>query len=322
MKRLLKIVGGLVAVVFVGGTGTYIWASVATARTLARTFGVHAVEFPIPFPLSDEERAELDLTEEDAAAMATNRAVERGQHLVEARYGCTECHGSDFSGGVMVDAFPLGRLLGPNLTSGEGSRTLSYTSVDWDRMVRHGVRPDSRSTAMPSVDFELMSDQELSDIVAYIETMPPVDNVVPPVTLGPLGKILVATGALPLAADLIERHDADHLEFPPTAEVSIAFGQHLAAVCTGCHTAELAGGPIPGGDPSWGPAANLTPHAEGLGSWSYDDFVIAMREGRGPDGVALLTPMDLMVPYATEMTEVEMEALWTYLQSVPPVASR
>jgi hypothetical protein len=47
-----------------------------------------------------------------------------------------------------------------------------------------------------------------------------------------------------------------------------------------------------------------------------------MREGRGPDGVALLTPMDLMVPYATEMTEVEMETLWTYLQSVPPVASR
>lgn len=35
---------------------------------------------------------------------------------------------------------------------------------------------------MPAIDFQLMSDQELSDIVAYIEGLPPVDADVAPVT--------------------------------------------------------------------------------------------------------------------------------------------
>ena len=88
-----------------------------------------------------------------------------------------------------------------------------------------------------------------------------------------------------------------------------------------CHGADFAGGPIVGGDPSWVPARNLTPHATGMGGWSYEQFVAAMREGRRPDGTALLEPMTLLLPYAQRMTDVEMEALWRYLQSLPAVAS-
>ena len=51
-----------------------------------------------------------------------------------------------------------------------------------------------------------MSDQELSDIVTYIRSVPPVDNEVPGVALGPLGKVLVATGQLPLAVERIREH--------------------------------------------------------------------------------------------------------------------
>ena len=98
--------------------------------------------------------------------------MERGRHLVTARYGCAECHGANFGGGVMVDAFPLGSLLGPNITTGQGSRTLQYSPADWDRIVRHGVLPDGRPAVMPSIDFVQMSDQELSDIIAYIRSFP------------------------------------------------------------------------------------------------------------------------------------------------------
>ena len=44
-----------------------------------------------------------------------------------------------------------------------------------------------------------------------------------------------------------------------------------------------------------------------------------MREGVRPDGTELRLPMTMMVPAARNMTDVEMEALWLYLTSVPGV---
>ena len=322
MKRILKVFGAALLLLAVCGGGLLLWASAGSARALSRTVDTHHVAFPIPLPIPAEEVERLGLSEAEAEDLARERALERGRHLVSARYACAECHGEDFGGGVMVDAPIMGRLLGPNLTTGAGSRTMAYTAADWDRMVRHGVRPDGRPTGMPSEDFQLMSDQELSDIVTYIRSLPPVDNVVPPVTLGPLGKVLVATGRLHLSADRIATHDQPHSAAPPVSEVSVEYGRHLTGVCTGCHGGDLAGGPIAGGDPNWAPARNLTPHATGLADWTYPQFVTAMRDGMRPDGTPLLPPMTSVVPYAQRMTDVEMEAIWVYLRSVPAVATR
>ena len=321
MKRVLRGVGigaaGLILLV----AGLYAWASLATNRATARTVEVHAVDFPVPFPLTAEERAELGIEDPDEAErVALERARERGQHLVEARYACGECHGDNFGGGIMVDAFPLGSLLGPNLTSGRGGVVSEYTVADWDRIVRHGVLPDGRVAVMPSEDFLRMSDQELSDIIAYIGSLDPVDNEVPRSRFGPLGRILVATGQIHWSADMIDSHFDTHRERPPPAEVSVAFGEHLAGVCAGCHGMELTGGPIVGGDPAWGPAANLTPHADGLAGWSFDDFRRAMLENRRPDGSEIVEPMSFVTPFAQRMTEVELEALWVYLASLEPRA--
>jgi mono/diheme cytochrome c family protein len=318
MKLVLKILAVVLVALVLLGTGIYTWASMAANRTLSRTLESHTLEVPVPFPLAAEEIQEQGLTPDEAQDLALQRALERGRHLVEARYACTECHGENFAGGVMVDAFPIGRLLGPNLTSGQGGVTAGYTTADWDRIVRHGLLPDGRPTVMPSEDFFLMSDQELSDIIAYIQAAAPVDNEVLPVRLGPLGRILVATGQIHLSADMVEDHHRPHAELPPPAEASVEFGRHLVAVCTGCHGPELLGGPIAGGDPSWAPAANLTPHEEGLAGWSYEDFVRAMREGVAPDGREIVEPMTLTMPYALRMTDVELEAMWVYLQSLPP----
>ena len=326
MKLVLKILGALLLVLVLAAGAGYLWVSNSSDRILSRTIETHTVDFQIPFPLTEEEIAEAeasdeDFTVEEGQQLALERAVERGRHLVEARYFCVACHGDDFSGGVMVDVPILGRLLGPNLTSGAGSRTADYSPADWDRTVRHGVLPDGRPSAMPAEDFQRVSDQELSDVVAYIGSFPPVDNEVPSPTLGPLGKFLMTIGALRLSADLIESHDASHTEHPPPAEASTDFGRHLAGTCFSCHSSDLAGGPILGGDPAWGPAANLTPHADGIGSWTFEQFDATMRTGIRPDGTAVLEPMSLTIPYTQNMTDVEMEALWLYLQSVPAVAS-
>jgi cytochrome c553 len=314
MKTALKVLGVLVLLVLLAGGGAYVWASSSSTRMLDRTITTHSIDFPIPFPLDSAVAAGLD--DEEVRALAFDRAVERGSHLVSARYVCVECHGQNLGGGTMVDVPMLFQLFGPNLTGGPGSRVGTFTPADWDRIVRHGVFPDGKPAAMPAGDFERMSDQELSDIIAYIRSLPPVDNQAPPRRLGPMGKLLMATGQLQLSADEIDDHDAPHVAMPPAADTTLEFGAHLAGVCTGCHSASLAGGPIVGGDPSWPPAANLTP--TGLGSWTYEQFVTALREARRPDGTTLLPPMDGVAPYAQRMTDVELRALWMYLQSLPP----
>lgn len=318
VKTVLKIVVGIVLVLILLGAAGYIWASGAAADARSRVVVTHDVSFPIPAPLGEDEVAELDLTPGEAAAVAMERAVERGRHLVEARYGCAECHGGDFGGGVMMEAGPVATFRGPNLTLGEGGVTRDYTPADWDRAVRHGVLPDGRLSTMPSEDFQMMSDQELGDIIAYIRSFPNVDNEVEAVRYGPIGKVLVATGSMGFSADRVTNHAEPHPSEPPPAEVTVEFGRHLSGICTGCHRIDFSGGPI-GGDPSWAPAANLTPHEEGIAGWSFDDFERALLEGVRPDGTELLPPMNLVMPYANNMTPVEREALWLYLQSLPPV---
>ena len=320
--KVLRILGiGLAGLVLVA-LGVYAWASYAAGRKLSRNYQVHTVNFPIPFPAREQELGNKQLPASAAIRLAHAEALERGKHLVESRYGCRACHGSDFGGGVMVDDAALGRILGPNLTSGKGSVTAGFRAADWDRIVRHGLKRNGTPALMPSQDFQRMSDQELSDVVVFLRSQPPVDRQVPPPTLGPVGKILVATGKLPLSADLIGQHNTAHPATPPEAGLTLDFGRHVAATCMGCHRDDLGGGPIVGGDPSWPPAANLTPGPDGLGEWTFTQFAGVMRQGKRPDGTALRPPMVEVVPYAQRMTQTELQALWSYLRSVPAVADR
>ncbi len=218
MKLVLKIVLGLVLGLVVVAAAVYLWASYKDRVLLTRTIETHRVDFPIPFPLADPEADQVRVAREAAKqsspsdaelrALALQKAIARGQHLLEARYACRECHGKNLGGGTMVNDKMIGTLLGPNLTTGRGSRTLSYTPADWDRAVRHGVKPDGTPSLMPAEEFRNMSDQELSDIVSYIRSLPPVDADVPRPKTGPLGTVLLAVGKIRLAADAIPNSQA------------------------------------------------------------------------------------------------------------------
>jgi mono/diheme cytochrome c family protein len=302
--KILRIVGIGLAGTVLAGLGLYAWASYAASRKLSRKYATHAVDFPIPF------------------RTARSEALERGRHLVESRYACGECHGQAFGGGVMVDNPAIGRILGPNLTAGKGSVTAGYRAADWDRIVRHGVKRDSTPALMPSQDFRQMSDQELSDVVVFIRSRAPVDREVPRSKLGPVGKALVASGKFTLSANLIGSHTTPHAAVPPEAGLTLEFGRHVANTCMGCHRDDLGGGPIVGGDPSWPPATNLTPDPEGLGEWTFTQFTAALRQAKRPDGTGIRPPMTNVTAYAQRMTQTELQALWSYLRSVPAVADR
>ncbi|MCX8099767.1 MAG: cytochrome c [Geminicoccaceae bacterium] len=108
-----------------------------------------------------------------------------------------------------------------------------------------------------------------------------------------------------------------------TAE-GLARGELLFHIggCTNCHTAK--DGPLlAGGDPLETPfgkfwAPNITPDPEtGVGRWSEDDFLRAMRFGKAPDGSAYY-PAFPYTSYA-RMSDPDLRALWAYLQTIPPV---
>jgi mono/diheme cytochrome c family protein len=236
-----------------------------------------------------------------------------GARLAKVR-GCADCHGANLGGSIMAEDPALGRLVAPNLTM--GGRGAQLDARDWERAVRHGVRRDGTPLrVMPAQELATMADDELEAIVGYIKSVPPVSATQPSLALGPLIRVLFVAGQVKLlAAEQIDHGKAHmaHVEPAPTAK----YGEYLAIGCTGCHGPGLSGGKIPGGPPDWKPAANITP--TGIGRYSQNDFIRVMRTGTRPDG----SQADSLMPYrlTKEMTDVELQAIYAYLQTVPPKA--
>lgn len=237
-------------------------------------------------------------------------AVQRGRHLVTAVAFCTDCHGTDLGGKVMVDRLLTGRLAAANLTRGTGGLGANYTDEDLVRSIRHGVGRNGKSLIfMPAEVFQHMSDADLAALIAYLHTAPPVDRTLPPPRIGPLFRVLHIVGFPLLPAELVD-HGA--IAAPLAPSVSIAYGAYLASVagCGGCHGPHLAG--------DGGPGPNITPGA--IAAWTEADFRRALREGRRPDGSVLRAPMPW--PIFSHMTDDEVAALWLYERSVPPVVPK
>lgn len=72
----------------------------------------------------------------------------------------------------------------------------------------------------------------------------------------------------------------------------------------------------------WGTsyAANLTPDATGIGAWSEEQFLKAMKEGKykGLDGSRQLLP-PMPWPAYSHMPDEDLKAIFAYLKSLKPV---
>ncbi|WGR93353.1 cytochrome c [Bradyrhizobium sp. ISRA435] len=104
-----------------------------------------------------------------------------------------------------------------------------------------------------------------------------------------------------------------------------AQGRYLAAAgnCISCHTAR-DGEPFAGNVPFQTPfgtiySSNITPDPDtGIGGWTREQFVRAMREGIRADGAHLYPAFPY--PAFTILSDEDLDALWTYLRGLPTVA--
>ncbi len=247
------------------------------------------------------------------AAATDSDALAYGERLARIR-GCTDCHGENLAGRLMIDAPMVAKLYTSNLTAGKGGIGSRYTDADWERSIRHAVAPDGRPLLyMPAQEFFHLSDRDLAALIAYLKTLPPVDNEQPSSTIGPIARILYLSGQMPLIPAELTNHTSKH-PTAPTPGITVEYGKYLALGCVGCHQPDFSGGPIPGAPPDWPPAADLTP-AGNLQHWSESDFIQAMRTGIKPDGQAFSPQMPYQALKA--MTDDELKAVWMFLKSLP-----
>jgi mono/diheme cytochrome c family protein len=293
MKTILRFlawsVGALLVVIAVAGCALY----VASQRRLDRKWTVDGHPINVP---------------------TDSLALVRGRHVAFAISKCVDCHGEDLGGRMFIDAPPMAQLYASNLTRGNGGVGGRYSDRDWERAIRHAVRPDSSGLFfMPSLEFQFINNDDLGALVAYIKSVPPVDRERKPNHVGPIGRALFLKGDLVLLPAERVVHDTHPAAVPMS--VSVEYGKYLseAGGCTGCHGEGLSGGKIPGTPPDWKPAANITP--TGIGHYTEEDFFRALREGRRPTGA----PIDSLMPFRRTklMTDDEIRALWLFLKTVP-----
>jgi mono/diheme cytochrome c family protein len=127
------------------------------------------------------------------AKQAADNPVERGRYLVES-LSCAHCHspvGSDgvvlpgmkLAGGVRFNIAPFGDFVTYNLTSDKDTGLGNWSDAEIKAVITKGTRPDgTRLLPFPMgwPAYAHLTDADLSALVAFLRTVPPVANKIPP----------------------------------------------------------------------------------------------------------------------------------------------
>jgi mono/diheme cytochrome c family protein len=255
--------------------------------------------------------------EETVSIFSDDETLTEGKRIFQYR-GCEACHGEQLQGLVYLDNPAIGQVITPNLTSGKGGIGTQRTDGDLLRSIRHGIRPDRTPLLfMPSTEFYYLSDTDVGKVIAYIRSVPPIDNETPASKLSITGRIVmnITKEITFLPAELIP-HDAPRPAAPDPG-VTVEYGEYLTYSCKVCHGPTLSGGEIPGFPPEWPSAPNLTSgKGSRLPSWNEEGFIEIIRTGQKHG--RSINPDYMPWKSYRHMTDDELRAVYTYLQSLPP----
>lgn len=234
-----------------------------------------------------------------------------GQRMMTTK-GCNDCHGADLGGKVFIDDPALGLLVARNLTKGKGGLPVDHNTTDWVLALKHGIRRDGKPLLfMPAHEYTLLSEQDMTAIIAYTSQLPKVDRELPENNLGPLARILTDLGKLPLIPAEMINHNR-MLVKQVTPEVSVEYGKYLSIACQGCHRENMKGGePVAPGFPI---VADISSSGN-PGKWTDDQFMHTLRTGTTPEGKTL-KPTEMPWTMTSAYSDVELKALHLYLNSL------
>ena len=267
-----------------------------------------------------------------AAAEETSDAVQRGEYVFYAG-ACDSCHtdhprqGAFLAGGRRM-ATPFGTFLVPNITPDAETGIGDWSPEDFRRAMIEGRAPDGSHyyPVFPYRWYTGMSEQDVADLWAYLRTVPPVPNPVPP------HEIPFPLNYRPLLLGWkLFNFDEGGTVFDPEQSEAWNRGAYLVnhlGHCGACHTPKLLGGVIYRSDlflagsvaiPGPYYAPNITPHdVVGIGEWSAEDVVRAMKQAINPEGLPIRGPMAEYVDSgSSHLSREDLEAMAAYLLSLP-----
>lgn len=251
--------------------------------------------------------------------------------------GCASCHAAPgaqgearlvLAGGLGL-ASPFGTFFAPNLSPGsEGIG--GWSDLDFVNAMMRGVSPDGAHyyPAFPYTSYQRMRVPDILDLKAYLDTLP--QDATPsrehavgfPFSvrrgLG-LWKLLYLDGE-PFVAD-------------PAWSEQEAWGAYLVegpGHCQECHTARdqfggrlteraFAGAANPEGE---GFNPNITPHGDGLASWSAGDIAFVLESGFTPQFDSLGGAMGSVVTNFSQLSATDRDAVAAYLLSLEPLPTQ
>lgn len=283
---------------------------------------------------------------EDVKIEYTPERIERGRYLANNVTQCVDCHSerdwSKFSGPIMPGTegkggeafdkkigFP-GNYYAPNLTP--------YHLKDWTdgelfRAITTGVSRDGHPLfpIMPYTSFGKMDREDVYSIIAYIRTLPAVENTPPKSESDfPMSFII---HLIPSPAEFSTRPDMTD---------KVKYGEYLtnAASCVECHTPAKDGQIIKGQEFSGGRfftfpdgsrvvSANISPEQQtGIGSWSEERFIQRFKafdkSVTNYNDSVKAGDFNSLMPWSkySQMTDQDLAAIYAYLKTVKPISNK
>ena len=277
-----------------------------------------------------------DVPKIEYKAEPTPERLERGKKLTLLL--CANCHTNTatglLTGEQMLDApKEFGNVFSQNITQDKVHGIGAWTDAEIMYLLRTGIKRDGQYAPPYMVKLPGMADEDIASIIAFLRSDDPMMKAVatPDRPCEPtfLVKFLsnVAFKPLPMPTQPIPLPDTTN---------PVALGKYLVnnLSCFHCHSKdfktnnmmepEKSEGYLGGGNPTLDKQGNviltqnLTPDEKtGIGEWTEDRFVKAVKFGISEDGHALRYPM---VPYV-QLTDYEAKSIYAYLRTVPPIVN-
>ncbi len=270
----------------------------------------------------------------------TPERVQHGEYLANHVTLCMDCHstrnwtkfsgpmvaGTNGKGGELFDekvGFP-GTFYSKNITP---ANIKDWTDGEIFRAVTTGVDKFGNALfpVMPYHNYGKMDKEDVYDIIAYIRSLPPIENSTPDRTIDFPMNFIVNT--IPVKASFTQK--------PPKSD-TIKYGAYLvnAAACEECHTKVNKGQIIPelafsGGRDFHMPngvvnSANITPDkGTGIGGWTAEQFVARFKAYTNPANIPLMgsTDVNTIMPWTmlASMDTSDLRSIYAYLQTLKPI---
>ena len=264
----------------------------------------------------------------------TPQRIDRGRQLSSML--CNDCHMNPntgkLTGRVMDEVSVFGKLYSRNITKDAENGIGKWTDGQLAYLLRTGVTPKGEFLPVMA-KLQKMSDEDLNSIIAFLRSdhnWVQADNTRQPASkYSFLAKFLTnikLVKPMPFYPSIPE----------PDTTNQVKWGEYVSLYrveCYTCHSADFTtvdfinpekskgffgGGnkfDLPDGSSIY--SRNITMDEEtGIGKWSEEDFIRAVKTGVVPGGQAATRPP--MKPYS-DLTDGEVKAIFAYLKTIPKV---